>query len=259
METSTEIGKLTESLAKAQAIFLPVKRSINVDFTAKSGQRIKYSYAPLEDIFDSCRKALSDNGLAIMQPIRVVNEGGLMVETLLSHSSGEWIKSEIIIESESNSPQSKGSALTYARRYALSSLLGIASEEDDDAEKAMDRKEPRHLTTRSVDTAVGKVTPPPSTQAKPSQERTELKDRGSEVEESSNPPAGEIEGVDMAWVMDSMKRTRFLLPTLTSWLRSKANYTGLDTTGEIRSIVRRMNKEQKEFLVKELEDRMAMR
>jgi len=90
-------------------------------------------------------------------------------------------------------------------------------------------------------------------------ESTELKDRGSEVEESSNPPAGEIEGIDMAWVMDSMKRTRFPLPTLTSWLRSKANYTGLDTTGEIRSIVRRMNKEQKEFLVKELEDRMAMR
>jgi len=60
----------------------------------------------------------------------------LVVETLLAHSSGEWIKSEIRIDPIAKDPQAIGSSLTYARRYALSSLLGIASEEDDDAEGA---------------------------------------------------------------------------------------------------------------------------
>ena len=139
METSPTIGKLTEALAKAQASFLAVKRTTKVDFTTRSGQKIKYSYAPLSDVLDACRKVLSDNGLAIMQPTKIV-DGKLIVETLLSHISGEWIKGEILIESQTKDPQSEGSALTYARRYALSAMLGIASEEDDDAGLASDKE-----------------------------------------------------------------------------------------------------------------------
>ena len=139
METSPTIGKLTEALAKAQASFSAVKRTTKVDFLTRSGQKIKYSYAPLSDVLDACRKVLSDNGLAIMQPTKIV-DGKLIVETLLSHISGEWIKGEILIESQTKDPQSEGSALTYARRYALSAMLGIASEEDDDAGLASDKE-----------------------------------------------------------------------------------------------------------------------
>ncbi len=123
-----------------------------VDFTTKTGGRKKYNYAPLSEVIDAIRKALSDNALAIMQPTKLV-EGKLIVETLLSHSSGEWVKGEILIESQSQDAQSQGSALTYARRYALSSLLGIASEEDDDAEGTKDKE--AKVTPKGIETPAG--------------------------------------------------------------------------------------------------------
>ena len=149
METSLTIGKLTEALAKAQIAFLPIKQTERVDFTTKTGGRKKYNYAPLSEVIDAIRKALSDNALAIMQPTKLV-EGKLIVETLLSHSSGEWVKGEILIESQTQDAQSQGSALTYARRYALSSLLGIASEEDDDAESATHKESVKPKPTEDV-------------------------------------------------------------------------------------------------------------
>ena len=139
MNKSETIGELSTALGKAQSEFPQIKRSQKVNFATAGGTRIKYSYAPLSEIFDAIRKPLAENGLAISQPMTII-DGKLIVETVLSHSSGEWISGQILIESQKLDPQSIGSALTYARRYSLSALLGIASEEDDDAEGAMDRK-----------------------------------------------------------------------------------------------------------------------
>ena len=136
---SETIGELSKALGKAQSEFPQIKRSQKVNFATAGGTRIKYSYAPLSEIFDAIRKPLAENGLAISQPMTII-DGKLIVETVLSHSSGEWISGQILIESQKLDPQSIGSALTYARRYSLSALLGIASEEDDDAEGAIDRK-----------------------------------------------------------------------------------------------------------------------
>ena len=135
---SETIGELSKALGKAQSEFPQIKRSQKVNFATAGGTRIKYSYAPLSEIFDAIRKPLAENGLAISQPMTII-DGKLIVETVLSHSSGEWISGQILIESQKSDPQSIGSALTYARRYSLSALLGIASEEDDDAEGAMNR------------------------------------------------------------------------------------------------------------------------
>jgi len=139
MQKSETIGELSTALSKAESEFPQIKRSQKVNFATAGGTRIKYSYAPLSEIFDAIRKPLAENGLAISQPMTII-DGKLIVETVLSHSSGEWISGQILIESQKLDPQSIGSALTYARRYSLSALLGIASEEDDDAEGAMDRK-----------------------------------------------------------------------------------------------------------------------
>ena len=139
MNKSETIGELSTALGKAESEFPQIKRSQKVNFATAGGTRIKYSYAPLSEIFDAIRKPLAENGLAISQPMTII-DGKLIVETVLSHSSGEWISGQILIESQKLDPQSIGSALTYARRYSLSALLGIASEEDDDAEGAMDRK-----------------------------------------------------------------------------------------------------------------------
>jgi len=140
MQKSETIGELSKALGKAESEFPQIKRSQKVNFATAGGTRIKYSYAPLSEIFDAIRKPLAENGLAISQPMTII-DGKLIVETVLSHSSGEWISGQILIESQKLDPQSIGSALTYARRYSLSALLGIASEEDDDAEGAMNREQ----------------------------------------------------------------------------------------------------------------------
>ncbi len=134
MEKTESIKELTAALAKAQGSFLQVKQTSHVDFQTTAGRK-KYDYAPLSEVFDAVRKALSDNGLAVLQPIKMV-ERIMVVETLISHSSGEWIKGEIVIEPKALDPQSIGAVLTYARRYALSAMLGVASEEDIDGEQA---------------------------------------------------------------------------------------------------------------------------
>ena len=139
MESQT-VGKLTEALAKAQIAFLPVKRTEKVDFSTAGGARKKYNYAPLEAVIEATKKALSDNGLAVMQTLKSAEESTLL-EPLLSHISGEWVKSEVYVGKQDLAPQLLGSALTYMRRYSLSAILNIASEEDDDAESVTGREQ----------------------------------------------------------------------------------------------------------------------
>jgi hypothetical protein len=134
MERSESIKELTAALSKAQIAFLPIKKTEKVDYQTTAGRK-KYNYAPLSEVIDATKKGLSDNGLAVMQPTKIV-ESHLFVETLLCHSSGEWIKSEMFVGDMNQAPQSEGSSLTYKRRYSLSAMLNIASEEDDDAQEA---------------------------------------------------------------------------------------------------------------------------
>lgn len=129
---SENIKEITIALAKAQIAFLPIKRTEKVAY-ATTGGRKAYNYAPLDEVIEATRKALSDNGLAITQST-YLQGGNTILETLLSHSSGEWLSSELYVGKQDQPPQSEGSALTYKRRYGLSSILCVASEEDDDAE-----------------------------------------------------------------------------------------------------------------------------
>jgi len=159
MNKSESIGELSKALAKAQSQFTPVKRGTKVDFTTKAGAKIKYNYAPLSDVIESCIKALNDNELVIVQPTKV-EDNNIIVETMLIHSSGEWLSGELCIRPSDHNPQSEGSALTYARRYSLSALLSIAADEDDDGEGAMKRtkKESKVVTEAIKQGAVEKPT-----------------------------------------------------------------------------------------------------
>ena len=128
MSTRSEsIKEIGTALAKAQAVLTgAVKDSVNPHF--------KNRYADLASCWDSCRKALTSNGIAVVQmPEKDVI--GYYVETLLTHSSGEWIASKCYIHLTKDDPQGLGSAITYARRYGLSAMVGICPE-DDDAESA---------------------------------------------------------------------------------------------------------------------------
>lgn len=120
--------KLAAALAKAQAEYKPLKRTRTV--TVKKGDEIlfTYKYAPLDTCLDSCRAALSGNGLAItqvflMDPLRIV--------TTLLHASGQSIQSTLPLRS-GGSPQDLGGEMTYMRRYSLVALVGMAADEDTD-------------------------------------------------------------------------------------------------------------------------------
>ncbi|MFZ2957394.1 MAG: ERF family protein [Candidatus Ozemobacteraceae bacterium] len=130
METSQSIGKITESLAKAQGQMKPAA------FDAQN-PHFKSKYATLAAIMEACRPALSANGIAVVQGTSVEGEPiRVMVTTILSHSSGEWIKETISIKPAVDNAQGIGSAITYARRYSLAALVGIVSDEDDDGNAA---------------------------------------------------------------------------------------------------------------------------
>lgn len=81
------------------------------------------------------RHALAENGLCVLQPI-VSTERGPALVTRLLHESGQWMECEIALPALGNNPQAFGSAVTYVRRYAISAMLNISADEDDDANRA---------------------------------------------------------------------------------------------------------------------------
>jgi hypothetical protein len=128
---SETIGALAAALSKAQAdITGALKDSSNPFFKSK--------YADLASCWDACRKQLAANGLSVIQTTRMA-EQGLMLVTTLAHSSGEWIAGEMPVLTKDASPQGQGSGITYARRYALAAIVGLA-QIDDDAEAAQGRR-----------------------------------------------------------------------------------------------------------------------
>ena len=131
MEKSETIGELAKALIKVQAELQPaVKGQVNPYF--------KSSYANLLEIWEVCRKPLTDNGLSVTQ-IAESEEGKAILETVLMHESGEWIKGRLPLMPIKQDPQGQGSAITYARRYSLAAIVGVSTE-DDDAEAATSHK-----------------------------------------------------------------------------------------------------------------------
>jgi hypothetical protein len=126
---SDTVKEIFTALAKAQGdIENPKKGNVNPHFG--------YKYADLSSIRDVSRKPLADNGLAVIQSPLITSDNVLELETVISHCSGEWISSILALKLGRGDPQSIGSIITYAKRYALSAMLGIAPEgEDDDAGK----------------------------------------------------------------------------------------------------------------------------
>lgn len=122
---SETIGALAEALAKAQGkIKGATKDAENPYFKSK--------YADLASVWDACRDALSSHGLSVIQTTDDAPEG-VTVVTTLAHSSGEWIRGRMTLKPVKSDPQGVGSATTYARRYALAAIVGVAPEDDDGA------------------------------------------------------------------------------------------------------------------------------
>lgn len=124
MNRSDTIGALAAALAKAQGeMATAAKDSTNPHFHSK--------YADLASIWNAAREPLAKNGIAVVQAPGETAERVVTVTTLLSHASGEWIEETLTIPMAKVDAQGYGSAVTYARRYALAAMVGIAPAEDD--------------------------------------------------------------------------------------------------------------------------------
>lgn len=126
MKHSDELKNIAKALAKFQAdIKDPARDKDNPYFESK--------YVALDGLLDAVRPVLATNGLSFIQS-PVSNGQDMGVTTLLMHDSGEWIESDpFVLHAVKNDPQAGGSAITYARRYSLSAVLGVAWDDDDDA------------------------------------------------------------------------------------------------------------------------------
>ena len=139
MQRSSEtIGNIAAALAKAQAQLVNPEKSLvgTIRSDQTSGAERSFRYAPLSSGLDIVRKTLSQHEIATVQTTSIDETAGIVrLNTILAHASGEWISSDwpVCTTSEISAPHRMGAALTYARRYALFTLVGIAGEDDLDA------------------------------------------------------------------------------------------------------------------------------
>lgn len=130
MKKSDSISELAKAFAKTQQeMKQPLKNAENPFFNS--------TYVPLENVAQSITDVATKNGLSYSQEPTVV-DGVVSVTTLVMHSSGEWIEYEPLrLKPDKNNIQGCGSAITYAKRYALSAIFGITSDKDDDGNGAV--------------------------------------------------------------------------------------------------------------------------
>jgi ERF superfamily len=152
--SSETVAALASALAKAQAELVNPEKSLTAIIrTGRPGERERsFRYAPLSSGLDIVRKTLGQHEIATLQTTAIDQTAGMVnLTTTLAHASGEWIASDwpVCPIAEIASPQRMGAALTYARRYALFTLVGIAGEDDLDAPDLYD--EPPSLLPSAVD------------------------------------------------------------------------------------------------------------
>lgn len=139
METSPSVTEIAKALGQFQYSIGSISKDATNPF-------FKSKYATLEHIITSTKDALAKNKLTYSQ-----FPDGEGLTTILMHESGEWIKATMTVHMGAK-PQEQGSALTYARRYALSAVLGIATEDDDDGNAASQPAKPMFKPKPKEDT-----------------------------------------------------------------------------------------------------------
>lgn len=159
IKTSESISKISSALIKAQ-------QEIKVAIYDATNPHFRSKYASLGSVVEACKEALNKNKIVFIQGSHSDKELPKMicVTTRLLHESGEYIEDTIAVPYVQDTPQALGSSLTYARRYGLSSLLGIVSDEDDDgnsgsveAPKPLDPPKPKKPTKNELQKKLGNL------------------------------------------------------------------------------------------------------
>src|ERR1700737_1251989 len=143
--SSESVAALAAALAKAQSELVNPEKSLTAIIrTGRPGEGERsFRYAPLSSGLDIVRKTLGQHEIATVQTT-AIEAGVVNLTTMLAHASGEWIASDwpVCPIAETANPQRMGAALTYARRYALFTLVGIAGEDDLDAPDLIGTSQP---------------------------------------------------------------------------------------------------------------------
>lgn len=129
MQFSDSIDKIAPAFLKAQTECENAKKS-NENAAFKQNGKVS-KYAGLPEVVAACLPACHNNGIAVAQELGETIDGKMHIETVLLHSTGQWIKSHGSIPLPKSDPQGYGSASTYARRYHLAAVMGIIQEDDD--------------------------------------------------------------------------------------------------------------------------------
>ncbi len=133
MQKSDTINELASALAKAQGEMRSAKKDASNPF-------FRSQYSTLAACWDCCREPLAKNGLSVVQTVSEDEGERITLHTTLLHASGQWISSTMKGRPTKNDPQGIGSAISYYRRYSLMAIVGIAPDDDDDAEEQTHRK-----------------------------------------------------------------------------------------------------------------------
>ena len=181
MQRSSEtIGTIAAALAKAQAQLVNPEKSLvgSIGSDQVGGSQRSFRYAPLSSGLDIVRKTLSQYEIATVQTTSIDETAEIVrLSTVLAHASGEWIASDwpVCAISETAAPHRMGAALTYARRYALFTLVGIAGEDDLDAPDLMVPTPPTHSSNEPKrDSTRGGNGSNQTARLKPAADKTEL-------------------------------------------------------------------------------------
>lgn len=166
MNTSESIKELATALAKAQAILTTAKKDVtNPHFNKK--------YADLASCWEAIKAAMPQHGLSVIQTTTPSEKDEVVVTTRLMHSSGEWIEGSLALPVSRADAQGYGSALTYARRYGLCAITGVAPEEDDGNLAAAAKPEVRPIS--------GKQLTVEALESMPAEEQLFIKERAMEL------------------------------------------------------------------------------
>lgn len=149
MKQSEQINELAAALAKAQAVMPKAKMSgINSRFADKATGKTG-AYATLDDIRDAVKETLTANGISYTQHPYSIN-GEVGVETMLIHSSGQWMRSRFGVPAAQHNPQAYGSLLTYVRKFALAAAAGVSTQEDTDADEVSNEPPSPTISVKQV-------------------------------------------------------------------------------------------------------------
>lgn len=161
MKMSETITKISAALTKSWGEIENPKHNKRVTVRMKNGGQYNFEYTDLGGIIDTVRPVFKENGISIIQHAYtdlIDNRPFISVVTKLMHTSGEWIESKPLQILASQNIQDMGGQITYMKRYSLSALLGISTEEDDDANgsvgnQAIDRgqnKQPEKQVSKAI-------------------------------------------------------------------------------------------------------------